>query len=137
MSPHIQNYLDLAEYCERAATMVTSPDAIATFLRAARNWHEMAEQDRERERAETPYLGPPGAPWLGHQDGGGGRSRAGTAFPKLEAYHAEVRASSARAVSISALTRVFDALWDGPRRPLSLSSTGGATMRGYHVVGTN
>jgi hypothetical protein len=74
MSTHIQKYLDLAKHCEWAASIVTSPDAIAAFLRAARSWHEMAEQERERERAEAPYLGPPGAPWLTRRDGSRGRS---------------------------------------------------------------
>jgi hypothetical protein len=45
-SPRVQKCLDRAEYCERAASILTSPKAIATFLQAARSWREMAEQYR-------------------------------------------------------------------------------------------
>ena len=45
-SPRVQKCLDRAEYCERAASILTSPNAIATFLRSARSWREMAEQYR-------------------------------------------------------------------------------------------
>jgi hypothetical protein len=45
-SPRVQKCLDRAEYCERAASILTSPKAIATFLRAARSWREMGEQYR-------------------------------------------------------------------------------------------
>ena len=45
-SPRVQKCLDRAEYCERAASILTSPNAVATFLRAARSWREMAEQYR-------------------------------------------------------------------------------------------
>ena len=45
-SPRVQKCLDRAEYCERAASILTSPNAIATFLQAARSWREMAEQYR-------------------------------------------------------------------------------------------
>src|SRR5215467_15582932 len=45
-SPRVQKCLDRAEYCQRAASIVTSPNAIATFLRSARSWREMAEQYR-------------------------------------------------------------------------------------------
>ena len=45
-SPRVQKCLDRAEYCERAASILTSPNAIATFLQAARSWREMAEQHR-------------------------------------------------------------------------------------------
>src|SRR6516162_10023810 len=45
-SPRVQKCLDRAEYCERAASILTSPNAIATFRRSARSWREMAEQYR-------------------------------------------------------------------------------------------
>ena len=45
-SPGVQKCLDRAEYCERAASILTSPNAVATFLQAARSWREMAEQYR-------------------------------------------------------------------------------------------
>ena len=45
-SPRVQKCLDRAEYCERAASILTSPYAIATFLQAARSWRGMAEQYR-------------------------------------------------------------------------------------------
>ena len=45
-SPRVQKCLDRAEYCERAASILTSPKAIATFLRAAVSWREMGEQYR-------------------------------------------------------------------------------------------
>jgi hypothetical protein len=45
-SPRVQKCLDRAEYCERAASILTSPNAVATFLKAARSWREMAEQYR-------------------------------------------------------------------------------------------
>ena len=45
-SRRVQKCLDRAEYCERAASILTSPNAVATFLRAARSWREMAEQYR-------------------------------------------------------------------------------------------
>ena len=48
-SPRVQKCLDRAEHFERATSILTSPDVIATFLRAARSWREMAEQYRERE----------------------------------------------------------------------------------------
>ena len=44
--PRVQKCLDRAEYCERAASILTSPNAIATFLQAARSWREMGEQYR-------------------------------------------------------------------------------------------
>ena len=43
-SPRVQKCLDRAEHFEQATSILTSPDAIATFLRAARSWREMAEQ---------------------------------------------------------------------------------------------
>ena len=48
-SPRVQKCLDRAEHFEQATSILTSPDAIATFLRAARSWREMVEQYRERE----------------------------------------------------------------------------------------
>jgi hypothetical protein len=45
-SPRVQKCLDRAEYCERAASILTSPGAVATFLQAARSWRDMAEQYR-------------------------------------------------------------------------------------------
>ena len=45
-SPRVQKCLDRAEYCERAASILTSPNAVATFLQAARSWREMGEQYR-------------------------------------------------------------------------------------------
>ena len=45
-SPRVQKCLDRAEYCERAASILTSPKAIATFLRAARSWREIGERYR-------------------------------------------------------------------------------------------
>ena len=45
-SPRVQKCLDRAEYCERAASILASPNAVATFLQAARSWREMAEQYR-------------------------------------------------------------------------------------------
>ena len=45
-SPRVQKCLDRAEYCERAASILTGPNAVATFLQAARSWREMAEQYR-------------------------------------------------------------------------------------------
>ena len=54
--------LDRAEYCERAASILMSPNAIATFLQAARSWREMAEQYREQERARGTF---PAAPRIG------------------------------------------------------------------------
>ena len=52
-SPRVQKCLDRARYCEHAASVVTSPGAIATFLGAARSWREMAEEYGKRERIEA------------------------------------------------------------------------------------
>ena len=61
-SPRVQKCLDRAEYCERAASILMSPNAIATSLQAARSWREMAEQYREQERARGTF---PAAPRIG------------------------------------------------------------------------
>jgi hypothetical protein len=61
-SPRVQKCLDRAEFCQRAASILTSPKAIATFLRAARSWREMGEQYREQERARGTF---PAAPRIG------------------------------------------------------------------------
>jgi hypothetical protein len=52
-SPRVQKCIDRAQYCEQAASVVTSHGAKATFLAAARTWREMAEGYRERERIEA------------------------------------------------------------------------------------
>ena len=62
VSPRVQKCVDRAEYCERAASILTSPEAIATFLRAARSWREMGEQYRAQERAKGTF---PAAPRIG------------------------------------------------------------------------
>ena len=54
--------LDRAEHCERAASILRSPNAVSTFLQAARSWREMAEQYREQERARGTF---PAAPRIG------------------------------------------------------------------------
>ena len=45
-SPRVQKCLDRAEYCERAASILTSPNAVATFLQPARSWREIGERYR-------------------------------------------------------------------------------------------
>jgi hypothetical protein len=52
-SPRVQKCLDRAQYCEEAASVVTTDSAKATFVWAARSWREMAERYAERERIEA------------------------------------------------------------------------------------
>jgi hypothetical protein len=70
-SPRVQKCLDRAECCERAASILASPNAIATFLRAARSWREMAKQYRQRERTEALISArcPGSGPWVNRPHG--------------------------------------------------------------------